>query len=118
MNTGFESGSVADVDILIDWSLFIVFFLVTFGFGAGVFPAWHPGRGATLIWTTALAAADLFLRAGLAPRAFPRRGVTRAEPPRGYSEVGFLAGRASRGDVGVVHYCAGSTRWTRHTHLL
>jgi hypothetical protein len=29
MSIGFRLGSIADVDILIDWSLFIVFFLVT-----------------------------------------------------------------------------------------
>jgi Zn-dependent protease len=51
---------LSNYDIFIDWSLFIVFFLVTFGLGAGVFPAWHPDWGAALIWTTAFAAAISF----------------------------------------------------------
>ncbi|MGH8592473.1 MAG: site-2 protease family protein [Gammaproteobacteria bacterium] len=60
MNTGFRLASIADIEIFVDWSLFIIFFLVTVSLGAGVFPAWHPEWGAALIWTTALVAAIFF----------------------------------------------------------
>jgi Zn-dependent protease/CBS domain-containing protein len=60
MNIGFRIGSIAGIDIFVDWSLLIIFFLVTSSLGAGVFPAWHPDWGGGLIWITALAAAILF----------------------------------------------------------
>ena len=60
MNIGFRVGSIAGIDIFVDWSLLIIFFLVTSSLGAGVFPAWHPDWGGGLIWITALAAAILF----------------------------------------------------------
>src|ERR671924_1419105 len=60
MNTGFRVGSIAGIHIFVDWSLLIIFFLVTSSLGAGVFPAWHPDWGEGLIWITALAAAILF----------------------------------------------------------
>jgi Zn-dependent protease len=60
MNTGFRLGRIGGVDIFVDWSLFIIFFLVTSSLGAGVFPAWHPDWGAALIWATALTAAISF----------------------------------------------------------
>ena len=53
-------GAIAGIDIHADASLLIVFALVLFGLGAGVFPAWHPGWGAGTIWLTALGAAVLF----------------------------------------------------------
>jgi Zn-dependent protease/CBS domain-containing protein len=60
MNIGFRVGSIAGIDIFVDWSLLIIFFLVTSSLGAGVFPAWHPDWVGGLIWITALAAAILF----------------------------------------------------------
>jgi Zn-dependent protease/predicted transcriptional regulator len=53
-------GSIAGIEIRADASLLIIFALVLFGLGAGVFPAWHPEWGAGTIWLTALAAAVLF----------------------------------------------------------
>lgn len=60
IDPGFRVGSIAGIDIFVDWSLLIIFFLVTSSLGAGVFPAWHPDWGEGLIWITALAASILF----------------------------------------------------------
>ncbi|HYY15937.1 MAG TPA: site-2 protease family protein [Gammaproteobacteria bacterium] len=60
LNTGFRVGSIAGIHIFVDWSLLIIFFLVTSSLGAGVFPEWHPDWGGGLIWITALTAAILF----------------------------------------------------------
>lgn len=56
---GLRLGSIAGIDIAVDWSLLIVFLLVTFSLAAGVFPVWHPGWSAALAWGTAAAAALL-----------------------------------------------------------
>lgn len=61
MNIGFRIGRLAGVDIALDWSLLIVFALVTSGLALGVFPAWHPQWGAVTHWLTALAAAALLV---------------------------------------------------------
>ncbi|MGH8771796.1 MAG: site-2 protease family protein [Burkholderiales bacterium] len=60
MLSGIRVGSVSGIEVFVDWSLMIIFFLVTFSLGAGLFPAWHPEWSAALIWSTALAAAVLF----------------------------------------------------------
>ena len=52
-------GSINGIGIDVDWSLLIIFFLITFSLAAGVFPAWHPDWSPILSWTTALAAAVL-----------------------------------------------------------
>jgi hypothetical protein len=50
-------GSIAGIDIAVDWSLRIIFLLVTLSLGAGVFPAWHPDWSAALFWSTAASGA-------------------------------------------------------------
>src|SRR5918996_5154901 len=60
MFVGFRLGQIAGIDVHIDWSLLIIFVLVTVSLGAGVFPAWHPNWGPGLMWLTALIAALLF----------------------------------------------------------
>jgi Zn-dependent protease/CBS domain-containing protein len=57
---GLRLGRIAGIPIHIDWSLLIVFALVTFTLGAGLFPAWHPEWSVAHVWLTALAAAVLF----------------------------------------------------------
>lgn len=57
---GFRLGSIFGIEIAIDWSLAIIFFLIAFSLAVGVFPAWHPDWSAPLAWTTALAAAVAF----------------------------------------------------------
>lgn len=53
-------GRLFGVEITADWSLLIIFALITYNLGAGVFPAWHPDWGPAVIWGTALGAAVLF----------------------------------------------------------
>lgn len=57
---GFRVGRVAGIDIRVDFSLAIVFSLITFSLGMGLFPSWHPDWGPFIIWVTAVAAAVSF----------------------------------------------------------
>ena len=52
---------VAGVDVYLDWSLAIIFLLITMSLASGLFPAWHPEWSAATHWLTAAAAAVLFL---------------------------------------------------------
>jgi len=63
---GFSIGSAFGVRLQVDWSLLIIFVLILFNLGAGLFPAWHPDWSAALIWSTALGAAVLFFASILA----------------------------------------------------
>jgi Zn-dependent protease/CBS domain-containing protein len=58
---GFHLGRILGVDVYLDWSLIIIFMLVTFSLGAGGLPQWHPDWSPATIWITAAAAAVLFL---------------------------------------------------------
>jgi Zn-dependent protease/predicted transcriptional regulator len=57
---GLSAGEVSGLRVQIDWSLLIVFALVWFGLGSGLFPAWHPDWTPAKIWLLALAASVLF----------------------------------------------------------
>jgi len=57
---GFGLGRLFGVRIHVDWSLFIIFWLVTVSLASGTFPAWHPDWSVGLRWGVALAAATLF----------------------------------------------------------
>jgi Zn-dependent protease/CBS domain-containing protein len=57
---GFRVGRVAGIDIRVDFSLAIVFSLITFSLGMGLFPSWHPDWGPFVTWVTAVAAAFSF----------------------------------------------------------
>lgn len=61
MGTGLRVGTVRGIEIVLDWSLLIIFFLIAFSLGAGLFPAWHPDWGAGLNWFVALVAAALLI---------------------------------------------------------
>lgn len=60
MGRGFRIGRVAGIDVRVDWSLLIIFFLITVSLAGGVFPSWHPQWSPGLAWLTAFAAALLF----------------------------------------------------------
>ncbi len=52
---------VSGIEVYLDWSLLIVFALVTVSLGGSVFPQWHPDWTAALSWTTAAVAAVLLI---------------------------------------------------------
>lgn len=60
MGNGFRIGRIAGIDVHLDWSLLIIFFLITFSLGSALFPSWHPDWSPGHTWLTALAAALLF----------------------------------------------------------
>jgi Zn-dependent protease/CBS domain-containing protein len=60
ITSGFRLATIAGIDIAIDWSLLIIFTLITVVLATSVFPAWHPGWGLLLCWGTAFMAAVLF----------------------------------------------------------
>jgi Zn-dependent protease/CBS domain-containing protein len=60
MGKGIRLGQIAGIQIHMDWSLLVIFFLIAFSLGAGLFPAWHPDWTPGVSWLTALAAAVLF----------------------------------------------------------
>jgi Zn-dependent protease/CBS domain-containing protein len=66
MRNGFRLGRIAGIEVQVDWSLLIIFFLITFSLAAGLFPAWHPDWTPALSWLTALVAAVAFFGSVLA----------------------------------------------------
>jgi Zn-dependent protease len=66
MTNGIRLGHIAGIEIAADWSLLIIFLLITFSLAVGVFPSWHPDWGPALAWGTALGAAALFITSVLA----------------------------------------------------
>ncbi len=61
LGTGVNLGRLFGVRILLDASVILIFLLLLFNLGAGVFPAWHPDWTPAVRWLTAAAAAVLFL---------------------------------------------------------
>jgi Zn-dependent protease len=59
--TSLSLGRLFGVRIELDGSVILIFLLLLFNLGAGVFPAWHPQWSTGLRWTIAAAAALLFL---------------------------------------------------------
>jgi len=57
---GVRLGRIAGIEVLMDWSLLLIFVLILVSLAGGVFPAWHPDWSPGLIWLTALGAAILF----------------------------------------------------------
>lgn len=59
-------GNVAGVDIRLDVTLVLVFFLVAGSLGNRTLPTWHPDWPASLVWAVAFGAATLFFASVLA----------------------------------------------------
>ncbi len=59
-------GRIFGIEIRLDFSVLIVFALVVYSLGAGLFPRWHPTWSPSLTWSTALAAGLLFFASLLA----------------------------------------------------
>jgi len=59
-------GRIAGVEIRLDWSLIIVFWLIVMNLGGGLFPLRHPDWSPSLSWTMGVIAAVLFLLSILA----------------------------------------------------
>jgi Zn-dependent protease/CBS domain-containing protein len=57
---GFRLGAISGIEIIIDWSLLLIFALVLVNLGAGVFPQWHPDWSAGVTWGVATVAALAF----------------------------------------------------------
>lgn len=64
--TSMSLGRLFDVEVRVDWSLLIIFALVTVSLGSAVFPAWHPDWSPLVVWSIALGAAILFFASVLA----------------------------------------------------
>jgi Zn-dependent protease/CBS domain-containing protein len=58
--TAMRFARIAGIDVYVDWSLLIIFLLISGSLASGVFPAWHPDWPPALAWLTAVAAALLF----------------------------------------------------------
>jgi Zn-dependent protease/CBS domain-containing protein len=59
-------GRIAGVEVRLDWSLLVVFWLILVNLGLGVFPARHPDWNPATSWGVAAVAAILFLLSILA----------------------------------------------------
>src|SRR6476646_8950695 len=57
---GLRLGRIAGIEVVMDWSLLIIFVLILVSLAGGVFPSWHPNWSPGLTWLTALGAAILF----------------------------------------------------------
>ena len=60
MNRGLRIARIAGIDVVLDWSLLLIFMLITVSLSAGVFPVWHPEWSMALSWSTGLGAAVMF----------------------------------------------------------
>lgn len=66
MQGGLRLFRLAGIDVYLDWSLIIIFLLITTSLGVSVFPQWHPQWSTLTAMTTAFVAAVLFLASVLA----------------------------------------------------
>ncbi|HEY8944028.1 MAG TPA: site-2 protease family protein, partial [Polyangiaceae bacterium] len=63
---GFKMGSLFGIQVILDYSLIVIGFLVTFNLAVGLLPSWHPDWSLPMIWGVALSAAVLFIASVLA----------------------------------------------------
>lgn len=58
--------TIFGIEVRLDISVLIIFFLIVFSLGNGIFPQWHPEWSQELIWGTALVSGILFFASLLA----------------------------------------------------
>jgi Zn-dependent protease/CBS domain-containing protein len=63
---GFRVGRIAGVELRVDWSLLIVFWLIVVNLGGGLFPAHHPEWSPRFSWAMGAIAAVMFFLSVLA----------------------------------------------------
>jgi len=63
---GIRLGAIHGIEIRLDVSVLIIFSLVVYALGAGLFPEWHADWGYGVTWTTAIAAGLLLFASLLA----------------------------------------------------
>jgi Zn-dependent protease/predicted transcriptional regulator len=63
---GFKVGRIAGVEVRVDWSVLIVFWLILVNLGGGLFPAHHPDWTPAMSWGVAAIAALMFFLSILA----------------------------------------------------
>lgn len=66
LGRGLRLGRVAGIDVVVDWSILVIFLLVLTSLALGVLPQWHPLWSPALIWGVAAASATLFFASILA----------------------------------------------------
>jgi Zn-dependent protease len=64
--SGLRLFSLIGIEIRLDWSVLIIFGLIVYSLGAGLFPQWHPDWSTVTTWTTAVAAGLIFFASLLA----------------------------------------------------
>jgi Zn-dependent protease len=64
--SGLRLFSLLGIEIRLDWSVLIIFSLIVYSLGAGLFPQWHPDWPPATTWLTALAAGVIFFASLLA----------------------------------------------------
>lgn len=52
--------TIFGIEVRLDISVLVIFFLIVYSLGSGIFPQWHPDWSPELIWTTALVSGVLF----------------------------------------------------------
>lgn len=64
--SGLRLGDLLGIEIRLDWSVLIIFALIVYSLGAGLFPQWHDDWAPATTWLTALAAGVIFFASLLA----------------------------------------------------
>ncbi len=64
--SGLRLFSIFGIEIRLDWSVLIIFALIVYSLGAGLFPQWHPDWSAATTWFTAVSAGVIFFASLLA----------------------------------------------------
>jgi hypothetical protein len=76
------------IEIRLDWSVLIIFTLIVYSLGAGLFPQWHPDWAPATAWLTALAAGVIFFASLLAHHAVSVRRHGRDRGGRAHAPGG------------------------------